>query len=279
MLAAADFGGRVRLPQGEYEGGMITESYPVETADDIERLRMPDPETAGKIPRALHFARLQQTHGLPVSFLARSPFTMAGNICGFECFLKWAMRAPERCERLMQMALDHTFNVLTRWATRFGADNLFVWMTSPGETNQLISPKLFERLALPYHVAYQDRLRSLGIRRFGLHICGDQNKNLPVLAEAAPWPHPSILSFGTEVDIETAAGFFPKDIIYGNVDPVALQFGSPQDIYALSKTAIENGKRAAGGFILGPGCELSPLTPPENMHAMTRAVDDFGWYA
>lgn len=278
ILAAADFGGKVRLPSGEFEGAVSTESYPVNGPEDIHTLKVPDPETTDTVTRALRFARLQQASGLPVAFLSRSPFTMAGNMCGFERFLRWSIRSPERCRRLMQMALDHTFNVIAQWRTLFGADNMFVWMTSPGESNQLISPRLFERLALPFHIAYQDRLRALGLARFGLHICGDQNKNLPALAAAAPWPHPSILSFGAEVAIETAAGFFPKDIIYGNVDPVTLQFGSPEQVYQLTRSVIERGKRATGGFILGPGCELSPLTPPENMHAMTRSVEDFGWY-
>ena len=32
------------------------------------------------------------------------------------------------------------------------------------------------------------------------------------------------------------------------------------------------------GFILGPGCTLPNAPPPVNMFAMTRAVNDFGWY-
>ena len=276
VLAAADFGGQVRLPRDTYEGAMVVEAYPMTSWEDIENLPQPDPETAGNIPRALRFARLQQEHGLPVTFLSRSPFTMAANICGFELFLKWTLKAPERCRRLMQMALDHTHAVLARWTEQFGADNLFVWMTSPGESNQLIAPRLFERLALPYHIAYHDRLRSLGIDRFGLHICGEQNKNLPALAAAMPWPHPSILSVGTEIDLETAARFFPGDIIYGNIDPVTLRTASAQAVYDLCRASLEKARRIEGGFIFGPGCELSPWTPPENLHAMTRAVEACG---
>jgi uroporphyrinogen decarboxylase len=98
------------------------------------------------------------------------------------------------------------------------------------------------------------------------------------MSEASPWHHPSVLSFGHEVDLEVASKYFPEDIIYGNVEPTVIQTGTPQQIYELSKTAIKKGKKAPGGFILGPGCDLPPLTPPENMHAITRAVSDFGWY-
>ncbi|MBW2000516.1 MAG: methyltransferase, partial [Deltaproteobacteria bacterium] len=106
----------------------------------------------------------------------------------------------------------------------------------------------------------------------------DQNLNLPYLANASPWPHPSVLSFGHEVDIEEAAKYFPEDIIFGNIEPAVIQTGSPLRVYELSKAAIQKGKKAPGGFILGPGCGLPPTAPPVNVYAMTKAVNDFGWY-
>ena len=278
LLGALDFGGEVRLPKGKYEMGMVTVSHPVKDERDLENLKMPDPKNAGSIPEAMQFAELQEAHDIPVSFFSRSPFTLAANIYGLESFLRWTMKRPELCEQLMRMAIDHIFNVLEDWAKRFGREKIFVWSSSPSESNQLISPRLFERFALPYHVEYHERLKSLGIKRFGLHICGEQNLNLPSLAGASPWRHPSLLSFGHEVDLEEAAKYFPEDIIYGNIEPTTIQMGSPQEIYELCRISIEKGKRAPGGFILGPGCEIPVMTPPDNMYAMTKAVNDFGWY-
>jgi len=54
--------------------------------------------------------------------------------------------------------------------------------------------------------------------------------NLSYLAEACPWRHPGVLSFGHEVDIETVARHFPEDIIYGNIDPTLLLMGPPSKI-------------------------------------------------
>ena len=278
VLGALDFGGKVRLPKGQYEGSLIVVSYPVKTEKDVETLQMPDPKTAGDIPKAMQFAELQETYDLPVSFVSRSPFTLAANICGLEPFLRWLIKRPELCEHLMQMALGHILNVLGYWVERFGPDKIFVWMSSPSESNQVISSRHLEKYALPYHIAYHERLKSLGIKRFGFHICGDQNLNLPYLAEASPWIHPSVLSFGPEVDLEIAAKHFPEDIIYGNIDPTVIQFGASRQIYELTRFAIEKGKQAPGGFILGPGCNIPAMTPPGNLYAMTEAVQDFGWY-
>jgi uroporphyrinogen decarboxylase len=188
------------------------------------------------------------------------------------------MKKPELCERLMQLAIDHIFNVMAWWVETFGPEKIFAFMTSPCESNQVISPKQFERFALPYHLEYHNRLKTLGVKHFWFHICGEQNLNLPALAGATSWPHPSLLSFGHEIDLEEAGARFPEDIIYGNVEPAVIQMGTPKQVYDLTVTAIEKGKKAPGGFILSAGCELPPLAPPVNLYAMTKAVNDFGWY-
>ncbi len=279
ILAAMDFaGGEVRLPEGEYEGAIIIKSYPVQTEADIEKISRPDPQNAGRIPKALKFAQLQAEHGLPVYFFSRSPFTMAANICGLSMFCRWLIKKPEICIRLMDIALDHIQDVLSYWVKTFSADKVYVWMSSPSESNQLIAPKLFEKYAIPYHIKYHNMLQKLGIQKFGFHICGEQNLNLPILSDASPWQHPSVLSFGHEVDIEKAIKYFPRDIIFGNIEPAIIQTGSPQNVYELCREAIEKGKKSPGGFILAPGCGLSVASPPINVYAMTKAVNDFGWY-
>jgi uroporphyrinogen decarboxylase len=278
VLGAWDFGGKIRMPREEFDSAPVVIEAPVQSTADVETLRLPDPETAGRIPEAMRFARLQAENGLPVYFFSRSPFTMAANIAGIEQFLRWTYKEPEVCEVLLRLSLDHILNVLTLWVDTFGADRVFAWMSSPSESNQLVSPKTVERFAIPWHEAYHRRLRALGVQRFGLHICGEQNRNLPLLAESALWPHPSVLSIGHEVDIDDAASHFPEDILFGNVEPVVIQVGTPEQVYELCRIAIEKGKRAPGGFILGPGCGLPPFAPAVNVFAMTKAVHDFGWY-
>ena len=278
IWGAIDFGGDVRLPDGEYESSLIIKSYPVQSESDLQNLRMPDPRTAGMIPLAMRFAELQAKHGLPVFFSSRSPFTLAANICGIENFCRWMIKHPELCRKLLNIAITHIFNVLEYWVETFGAEKLFIWMSTPSESNQVISPKHMAKFALPYHLEYHQRLRALGITRFGLHLCGEQNANLPLLADADPWPHPSVLSFGHEVDISEAAQYFPSDIIFGNVDPTMFQMGTPRRIYELCRQVIAEGKKAPGGFILAPGCGIPATAPPVNVYAMTRAVLDFGRY-
>ena len=278
VLGAMDFGGEVRSPKSKYEGSEIIKSNPVKSEEDLSNLKMPDPKAAGRIPLWMEFAKLQEAHGLPVSFWSRSALTTAGNMCGLELFCRWLIKRPDLVEKAMRMAIDHIFNVLSYWVDTFGPEKIYVSMASASEANQVISPKHFEKFALPFHIEYHKRLKALGIKRFFWHICGEQNLNLPYMAEAKPWQHPSILTFGHEVDLEAAAKFFPEDIILGNIEPAVLQEGTPQQVYELSRIAIEKGRKAPGGYILGPGCTLPAYAPPVNVFAMTRAVNDFGWY-
>ena len=122
----------------------------------------------------------------------------------------------------------------------------------------------------------------MGIKRFVFHICGEQNMNLPHLSRLSDsedgWPHPSILSFGQEVDLLEAARLFPEDIIQGNIDPSILQVGTPQEIYKRCRVCIDKGMQIPAGFVLAPGCDLPPRAPSFNIWAMTKAVKELGYY-
>jgi len=276
-VSAFDFSKSILSSKSEREEKAKIESYPVETENDILNLKLPNPQKAGRIPKAMEFSKLQQKHEDWVWFYSRSPFTMAANICGLNQFLRWMKTKPELCEELMDKSLNHICNVLKYWIDTFGSAKIFVLMSSPGESSEEISSKQFKKYALPFHVEYHNRLQAMGIKHFGIHLCGDQNRNLPYFAEISPWPHPSVLSFGPEVDIDLASQYFPEDIIFGNVDLNIIHTGTCNQVYNLSKTAIEKGRKAPGGFILGPGCHISSA-PPANVFAMTKAVDDYGWY-
>ncbi len=168
VLGAWDFGGDVRLPKGQYEGALMVKSHPVSDEKEIDRLQPPDPKTAGRIPQALQFAQLQADRGLPVFFFSRSPFTMAGNITETEQFMSWILRKPELCLKLIELSMNHIFNVLGVWAKTFGPEKIFVWMSSPGESNQLISPRIFEKFATPSHEEYHHRLQTLSLKLQGV---------------------------------------------------------------------------------------------------------------
>lgn len=282
VLGSWGFGARVQVPDSAYSQGLKVVETAVKTEDDVWNLKMPNPRTSPPVPMRMEFSKLEARAGLPINFLTRSPFCTAADICGVEQFCRWMHKKPELCHKLINMGMKYSLEVLQYWVDTFGAEKIFCLVSSPTESNQVISPTSLQKYAIPYHKEFHRRLRAMGVNKFLFHICGDQNLNLRYLAELAAssdgWPHPSILSFGHEVDISDAAQYFPKDIILGNIEPALFQHGTPHQIYEVCRETIKKGKKIPGGFILAPGCAMPPWAPPYNVYQMTKAVNDFGWY-
>ena len=64
----------------------------------------------------------------------------------------------------------------------------------------------------------------MGVAIFLSHICGEQNKNLPLLV-AVRYGKRGMISVGKEITLATAGETFPECVIMGNVDPVVVQEG------------------------------------------------------
>lgn len=273
-----EFGGSIKLPDGEYEQAPSHVRFPVEKEPDIESLDLPSPETAGMLPLMMQFSRLQVSNGLEPSVVVAGPFTLAGNICPVDTLCRWLIKKQDLVRHLLRLATDHVVDVAQLWVDTFGVQRVNIQVWEPLASNQIISPKHFERLVLPYQVELHEKLLAMGIKHILCHICGEQNENLPYWADV-PMGDFGIVSIGTEIDITTAIQYFGnKYIIAGNIEPAILQTGRPTEIYNLCREAIEKGKFAPRGFALMQGCEVPVNTPPYNLYTMTKAVHDFGYY-
>ena len=205
------------------------------------------------------------------------PFTIAANISGPDKLARWLIRKPEAAHRLLRLASDFLIGIAKYWRDTFSVDGVLILLCEPTSSNQMISSKQFEQFALPYIKEVHEEILAMGHKYIYEHICGEQNANLPYWAQVS-YGDPGIISIGHEIDLETAAKYFPNDIILGNLNPTVIQTGTLEEVYEASKKVIEKGKNLPGGFIFSPGCETPPMANPDCIMAMTRAVDEFGWY-
>jgi uroporphyrinogen decarboxylase len=271
-----EFGGEVKWPSGEYSQAPTVLTNPVEIEEDVWKLVVPDAKSAGIVPLMTEMAEIALNDGAPytVAFV-QGPFTTAGNIPGMAKFAKWLLKAPDVVHRLMRLSTDFQAEVAKHWVEKFGAENLISLGAEPSASNQLISPKQFEEFAFPYIKELHERQLAMGIKHIHMHICGEQNKNLPLWSQV-PMGDPGMVSFGHEVDLETASRYFPNDIIIGNVEPAIILTDTPERVRKETWKCLEKGSKHPGGFMLGCGCELPPGAPAENVWAMVDAVRDFG---
>ena len=273
-----DWGGEVEFPADVWAQSVVITRYPVNTEGDAWNLEVPDVRSARHLSMIMEFGKISRKFGLPVTINTGTPLNGASFLCGTNSLLRWMIKRPELVHHLLGLITAFYLEVASFWVDTFGVEHLIVLQASPTESNQLISPKHYEEFALPYTKDLNEKLLTMGIKHIFSHICGDQNLNLPSLAQI-PMGNDSIVSVGHEVDLETAIRYFGDTcIIAGNVEPAIIQHGSPQEVYDLAKQCIEKAKHAPRGYMLLPGCELPPNAPPYNVYMMKKAVDDFGWY-
>lgn len=273
-----EFGGEIKMPESGYEQAPTHTTVPVQSEDDVDRLKLPDVRRAGCLPLAMEFSRLQVKQGTPITLVFGGNFTIAGNICPVDKLCRWILKKPELAHQVLRLATDHIIDAVKYWTDTFGGERVITQIWEPLASNDIISPKQFERFVLPYMQESAENILRMGVRHIFYHICGEQNLNLPYWAQV-PMGNPGICSVGSQIEITTAIEYLgDRAIIAGNIEPHILQTGTPQQVYELCQKAIEAGKKAPRGFMLMSGCETPPDTPPYNVYMMRKAIDDFGWY-
>ena len=273
-----EFGGEIKMPESDYEQAPSHTSFPVQSEEQIDQLKLPDVRTAGCLPLAMEFSKLQEKYGTPITLVIGSNFTMAGNICPVEKLCRLMLKKADLAHQILKLATDHIVDTVRYWADTFGDKQIIVQLWEPLASNDIISPIQFQKFVLPYLQESSEKMLNMGVEHIFYHICGEQNLNLPYWAQV-PMGNPGICSIGKEIEITTAIEWLGgKAIIAGNIDPHVIQMGSPQQVYQLCRKAINAGKKAPRGFMLMPGCEVPPDSPPYNVYMMRKAIDDFGWY-
>ncbi|MBI4180495.1 MAG: hypothetical protein HY528_01025 [Chloroflexi bacterium] len=273
------FGGEVKLPTNKYSQGAFVTKYAAETPEEVMALKVPDVK-ACFTPEMIDFYKWvyedEDENKAFVSMNGPSFNTVAG-IAGYDTLCKWMLKEPEAAYRLVRLAADYEIATAQYFKELFSMEKVIPLGASAAASNQLISPKHFEQFALPYMKELHQKLLAMGFKHLCHHPCGEHNLNLPYWQQV-PMGDPGIVWFGNEVDLATGANYFPNDIIEGNLDTTVIQCGTPEEVYQEARKVIEQGKSLPTGFILRPACELPPYAPVENIKAITRALNDFGWY-
>jgi uroporphyrinogen decarboxylase len=280
-MGAWEFGGEIRMPSGEYDQAPMVMRYPIEKDEDVYNLKWPAPDS-GFYPIARKFSELARTERLDnepfnATIGAGGGYGLACNIVGLDKFLKWLIKKPDLAHYLIRTLSEHSLAGLAKQKERLGTEGVLGFSGGPTSSNDLISPRQFEEFVLPDLKEGQEKLRDLGYKTTYVHICGEHNANLPYWSQI-DFGDPGIIGIGHEVELATAARYFPDDIILGNLEPAIIQTGTAEQVYTATKKVVEDGKKLPNGFIFSPGCDLPPRAPVENVRMMTKAVNDFGWY-
>ncbi|MBI2852742.1 MAG: hypothetical protein HYX84_06540 [Chloroflexi bacterium] len=275
------FGGQIKLPTSKYSQAVYVTRHPAETPEEVMALKVPDVRDFFTSEMIDFYKRVREdkddNRPFDVSVGGLSVVNMAGGIVGAERLCKWMIKAPEVAHRVLRLAADYELSMAQFIKDTFGANKGMPTGANAFASNQLISPKHFEEFCLPYLQEVHQKILAMGFKHLRTHPCGEQNRNLPYWAQV-PLGDPGMLWVGHEIDLMTAAKYFPNDIIAGNLDTTVIQCGTPNEVYEEAEKVIKLGKSLDNGFVLCPACEFPPLAPVDNVRAITRSLNDFGWY-
>ncbi len=132
----------------------------------------------------------------------------------------------------------------------------------------LIGPRLYESFALPYERRMVEAIHEIGAL-VRLHICGNTRRILGLMGQTGSdiidldFPSPMV---------EGRSQMGADQALLGNLDPVrVLRDGTPSQV----SDAVAACHAGAGPrFVVGPGCEVAPDTPYDNVRAMVRYAQE-----
>lgn len=250
--------------------------FALDRLDDVERLRIPDPQSDGRLPRWLETTRiLRRIVGNERAIMGRAdqgPFGLLFQLRESESLLRDLIKADPAL-------IDRGLEICTEAGVRFaraqieaGADLTSIGDSAAGES--VVSPRHYARFAQPYERQYKEAAGpSVPL---ALHICGKTDHILEGMidtgCEVLELDHLNHL----ERSIAAAAD---RTCIWGNIDPSAvLAHGSAGDVSEACRTVLEIARARTWKFALCPGCVVNANTPPENLAAMTDAARRWGVY-
>ncbi len=241
---------------------------PLELKDeaDVKALPEVDIRRDGRLPillKAVEKLVRSPEREVPVLSLAEGPFTASARILGADKMMKGLFKNRSMIERL----IDKTRQLISdfgRALAEIGVDGLII--ADPVSSSTMISPKFYQEFVLPH---LQRLIKGLGMPVI-LHVCGDTQPILHLMAETGA----KVLSLDQCMDLaaakKTVAG---RCGIGGNVDPMVLLFGTPEDVKRETLRSLEQGGKK--GFILMAGCAVPPATSVKNLKTMIEVAKGY----
>jgi uroporphyrinogen-III decarboxylase len=164
-----------------------TEGYVIESVDDINRLKVPNPEKDGLMPRVLEqldfFSKVSE---IPACITdSQGPLTTAIQLCGYEQLFYWFYDHPKAVHDIMDIVTEAFIKWVKAQKAKtgeplnhcFGNQGVFVpegvgiWLSDDDAI--LMPPDIYEEFVFPYN----DKI----FKAFGggvLHYCGSANQQI-----------------------------------------------------------------------------------------------------
>lgn len=228
------------------------------------RLKPPNPLGGGRMHDRVKGAELfrQKVGGeIPILGWIEGPMAEAVDLRGFEIMTDFFDDPP--------FVID-LFEFITELEVNFAKAQVEAGVDIIGigdAAASLVSPDIYQQYVLPYEKKLIDAIHKMGCR-VRLHICGRIDHLLVGIKKLDI----DMIDIDFLTDLRLARQKLDANLpILGNIEPVKYLLESkPEEVYqGLSECHQIVGDK----YVVGPGCEVPPLSPYENAHAMMRYAD------
>lgn len=264
-LIGAAFGARLRY----LSGNAPTIAAPaIESADEWERLDVPDPERQPHLlfmREALRLMVAEHGNQVPIAALHLAPFDIPMMVMGMDAWMETVLFDRPAAERIAR-GLIPFFVALANRCFADGAAYLVLPLAfaSPG----IVPREIMEQFSRPI---LRDALAQL---RGPVTLHHLDHPLLPHLDLLAGLPAVSAFSLAQTDSLSRARELIgPQPILLGGPETRLLRKAASAEVEAVCRAVLED-RRDDHRFILcNSGADLLFDTPPENIHAVRRAVE------
>jgi len=224
----------------------------------------PDLTSRGRVPLMLDVIRLMKKdigNEAAVGSYVLGPFTLAGQVMELNDLLKLSFKKPDKIGKLLDRLSDVIIQVALQYE-KAGVD--YITVREMGATSDVLSPRVFKSLILPYLKKIFEKLTVPSV----LHICGKTNDIVPFMAESGA----KAISVDQKNDVaETRKKLGTTALVFGNYDPYnVLVAGTPELVRQTIRKCMDDGVSA-----VWPGCDIWPTVPAENFKIMMDEVRNY----
>lgn len=262
QIEAEVFGCRLRWAE---ENPPSVQSHPLAEGVALGDIPIPAP-TDGRVKVALDATRRLRKANPDIALygLITGPFTLVLHLMGTDIFMKM-FDAPEEIAAAMRFASE-VGKKMAEYYVDAGCDVIAVVdpMTSQ------IGPEQFREFVSPHIEPVFERIRAIGALS-SFFVCGHAQQNIVAMCETRP--------DNVSVDENIPLDYVRDECVRrgisfgGNLQlTTVLLLGGPEDAMRNAAECMQIG--GTTGYILAPGCDLPYATPPENLEAVAKVVQD-----
>jgi MtaA/CmuA family methyltransferase len=196
----------------------------------------------------------------PVAGSIAGPLSVSGQLIGLDRMLVLSVEKPGFLRSVLEIVTERVIEYM-EMQVQCGAG--FINVAEP--SGSLLSPAAFRELCLPYLKALFARIRV----PYFLHICGNTNRHIDVLAETGAQG----ISVDAMVDMRMASRILgPETAICGNISASgALLQGTPEEVRRTTAEMLES-MSGAQNYIPASSCSIGRDAPHANLDAFFGEV-------